>query len=172
MDALNDVPVIHLVPPISQDATAARMVGVPPLSQNAMAAQMVAHCQNAMACLPLSQNQMACPMGVPSLGSGPAAMMNCSNANGKKAVNYPGASKMNMKPVREAKPKASRCNISLPAKLTCSYLRTEKMDVSEGEEKPIWAVCMEVANGYPLMGNMTDQPYPFEPFRFDCQKQL
>eukprot|EP00961_Rhodomonas_salina_P115658 1556748-Rhodomonas_salina.1 len=31
---------------------------------------------------------------------------------------------------------------------------------------------MEVANGYPLMGDMTDLPYPFEPFRFDCQKQL
>eukprot|EP00961_Rhodomonas_salina_P066248 889892-Rhodomonas_salina.1 len=70
-------------------------------------------------------------------------MMNGSNANGKKAVNYPGASKMNMKPVREAKPKASRRNISLPAKLTCSYLRAEKVDVSEGEEKPIWAVRME-----------------------------
>eukprot|EP00961_Rhodomonas_salina_P188342 2541757-Rhodomonas_salina.1 len=31
---------------------------------------------------------------------------------------------------------------------------------------------MEVANGYPLMGNMTDPPDPFEPFRFDGQKQL
>eukprot|EP00961_Rhodomonas_salina_P270086 3648955-Rhodomonas_salina.1 len=74
MDALNDVPVINSVPPISQDATAARMVGVPPLSQNAMAAQMVGIPllgQNAMAApmgiLPLSQNLMASPMGVPSL---------------------------------------------------------------------------------------------------------
>eukprot|EP00961_Rhodomonas_salina_P121512 1635719-Rhodomonas_salina.1 len=56
---------------------------------------------------------------VPSLGAAPVAMMNGSNANGKKAANHPGASKINMKPVCEAKPKGSRCNISLPAKLTC-----------------------------------------------------
>eukprot|EP00961_Rhodomonas_salina_P120245 1618415-Rhodomonas_salina.1 len=74
VDAQNDVPVINSVPPISQDATAARMVRVPPLSQNAMAAQMVGippFGQNAMAApmgiLPLGQNPMACPMGVPSL---------------------------------------------------------------------------------------------------------
>eukprot|EP00961_Rhodomonas_salina_P082110 1104323-Rhodomonas_salina.1 len=65
-------------------------------------------------------------MGVPSLGSAPTAMMDGSNTNGKKAANHPGVSKMNMKPVREAKPKGSSRNISLPAKLTCSYLRAEK----------------------------------------------
>eukprot|EP00961_Rhodomonas_salina_P123596 1665403-Rhodomonas_salina.1 len=65
-----------------------------------------------------------------------------------------------MKPVREAKPKGSRRNISLPAKLTCTYLRAEKVNVSEGEEKPIWALLVEVANGYPLMSNITDPPYP------------
>eukprot|EP00961_Rhodomonas_salina_P043532 585236-Rhodomonas_salina.1 len=99
-------------------------------------------------------------------------MMNGSNANGKKAVNYPGASKINMKPVCEAKPKGSCSNVSLPAKLTCSYLRAEKVDISEGEDKPIWAVHIKVANGYPLMSNLTDPPYPFEPFRLDSQKQL
>eukprot|EP00961_Rhodomonas_salina_P065100 875779-Rhodomonas_salina.1 len=69
-----------------------------------------------------------------------------------------------MKPVREAKPKGSCCNISLPAKLTCTYLRAEKVNVSEGEEKPIWALRIEVANGYPLMSDITDPPYPYEPF--------
>eukprot|EP00961_Rhodomonas_salina_P217680 2941909-Rhodomonas_salina.1 len=116
MDTQDDVPVINSVPPISQDAMATRMVrvppldqnpmvGVPPLGQNAMAAQMVGIpplSQNVMASpmgiLPLGQNQMAGPMGVPSLGSAHAAMMNSSNANWKKAVNYPGASKINMKP--------------------------------------------------------------------------
>eukprot|EP00961_Rhodomonas_salina_P266019 3595556-Rhodomonas_salina.1 len=62
-----------------------------------------------MGILPLGQNPMA--MIVPSLGSAPAVMMDGSNANGKKAANYPGASKMNMKPVREAKPKGSCRNI-------------------------------------------------------------
>eukprot|EP00961_Rhodomonas_salina_P060562 812991-Rhodomonas_salina.2 len=192
MDSPDDVPVINSVPPIGQDTMAARMVGVPPLgqnpmvgvpplSQNAMAAQMVEIpplSQNTMATpmgiLPLSQNLMACLMGVPSLGSAPTAMMNSSNANGKKAVNYPKASKINMKPVHEAKQKGSChcCNVSLPAKLTCSHLQAEKVDVSEGEEKPIWAVLIEVANCYPLMSYLTDLPYPFKPFRFYGQKQL
>eukprot|EP00961_Rhodomonas_salina_P050558 678885-Rhodomonas_salina.2 len=77
-----------------------------------------------------------------------------------------------MKPVSEAKPKGSCHNISLPAKLTCSYLRAEKVEVSEGEEKHIWALSVEVANSYPLMSNITDPPYPFEPFCFNCQRQL
>eukprot|EP00961_Rhodomonas_salina_P286847 3876383-Rhodomonas_salina.1 len=164
MAALNVVPVIqNVIPPVGQNAMAVPMIGIPPVHQNAMA------CQNGAT---QWTSQEAAWMGVPSLCSAPAAMMNCSNANGKKAVNYPGALKINMKPVCEAKPKGSHHNISLPAKLTCSYLQAEKVNVSEGEKKPIWAVHIQVANSYPLMSNMTYPPYPFEPFRFDCQKQL
>eukprot|EP00961_Rhodomonas_salina_P242981 3282781-Rhodomonas_salina.1 len=102
------------VPPLGQNAMAAP-IGVPPLGQNAMAAQIGVPplCQNVMAApmgiLPLCQNLMV--MSVPSLCSAPAAMMDGSNANGKKAANHPGASRMNMKPVREAKPKGSCRNI-------------------------------------------------------------
>eukprot|EP00961_Rhodomonas_salina_P050559 678885-Rhodomonas_salina.3 len=106
-------------PPISQNVMAAPTIGIPPFGQNMMAAPNVVpgiqnasppFGQNAMAALtittpPVCQNAMACPngatqwtsqeaawMSVPSLSSAPPAMMNCSNANGKKSVNYPRAS--------------------------------------------------------------------------------
>eukprot|EP00961_Rhodomonas_salina_P011507 154970-Rhodomonas_salina.1 len=84
----------------------------------------------------------------------------------------PGATKIGMKPVRESKPKASKHNISLPCKITSVYMYADKAKVAEGEEKKIWLIKLQIQNGYPLMGDLTDPPYPFEAWRFDSVKHV
>eukprot|EP00961_Rhodomonas_salina_P281026 3796707-Rhodomonas_salina.1 len=71
------------------------------------------------------------------------AVMNGANSASKTPVRSrmpaPGVGKISMKPLREAKPKASKRNISLrlPCKITSVYMYADKAEVAEGEEKKI-----------------------------------
>eukprot|EP00961_Rhodomonas_salina_P266798 3605170-Rhodomonas_salina.1 len=48
----------------------------------------------------------------------------------------------------------------------------DKAQVAEGEEKKIWSIKLQIENCYPLMGDLTDPPYPFEAWRFDGTKHV
>eukprot|EP00961_Rhodomonas_salina_P109225 1470226-Rhodomonas_salina.1 len=115
-------------------------------------------------------------MSMPEPNAELRATMNWANSALKAPVRVrmpaPGAAKIGMKPVRESKPKASKLNISLPCKVTSVYMCADKAEVEEGEEKKIWAIKLQIENSYQLMGDLTDPPYPFEAFRFDCVKHV
>eukprot|EP00961_Rhodomonas_salina_P117273 1578587-Rhodomonas_salina.1 len=123
---------------------------------------------------------LATPSGLSMLMPEPnvdlRAAMNGANSASKTPVRSrmpaPGGGKISMKPLREAKPKASKLNISLPCKITSVYMYADKAKVAEGEEKKIWSIKPQIENGYPLMGGLTDPPYPFEAWRFDGTKHV
>lgn len=79
---------------------------------------------------------------------------------------------VNRAPVRQSKPKGSRRNISMPISVQTVVIYAEKAEVAAGDDKPVWAIRFEVHNGYPIISQLTDPPYPFEHFRFDGLKQV
>eukprot|EP00961_Rhodomonas_salina_P230753 3118041-Rhodomonas_salina.1 len=84
--------------------------------------------------------------------------------------NVGGISKMNQRPSSQAKPKGSRRNISNPIKVSSEIKFADKAEALPNGEKQVFAVKVEVANCYPIMSNLQEPRYPFQPFRFDGTK--
>eukprot|EP00961_Rhodomonas_salina_P033020 444468-Rhodomonas_salina.1 len=77
---------------------------------------------------------------------------------------------MNQRPSRQAKPKGLRHNISNPIKLSSEIKFADKADPLPNGDKQVFSVKVDVANGYPIMANLQEPRYQFEPFRFDGTK--
>eukprot|EP00961_Rhodomonas_salina_P035361 475891-Rhodomonas_salina.1 len=48
----------------------------------------------------------------------------------------------------------------------------DKAKVAEGEEKKIWLIKLQIENGYLLMGDLTDPPYPFKAWLWAEKKAM
>eukprot|EP00961_Rhodomonas_salina_P202633 2733480-Rhodomonas_salina.1 len=63
---------------------------------------------------------------------------------------------MNQRPSRQAKPKGSCRNISNPIKLSSEIKFADKAYSLPNGDKQVFAVKVEVANGYPIMSNLQE----------------
>eukprot|EP00961_Rhodomonas_salina_P102966 1384761-Rhodomonas_salina.3 len=81
-----------------------------------------------------------------------------------------GITKMNQRPSRQATPKELHSNISNPIKLSLEIKFADKADPLPNGDKQAFSVKVEVANGYPIMLNLQEPKYQFEPFCFNGTK--
>eukprot|EP00961_Rhodomonas_salina_P011250 150912-Rhodomonas_salina.1 len=72
--------------------------------------------------------------------------------------NVGGISKMNQRPTgsRQVKPKGSPHNISNPIKLSSEIKFADKAEPLPNRDKQVFAVKVEVANGYPIMASLQE----------------